>query len=346
MSSEHAWPAPAGTMAQANAGEAALDWLVVMRSGEVTAHEQQAFERWVRDPAHAQAWARLVGAIDAPFASVRTHRPDASAAANSQADWVARALVRAQAATRRRRQLLKGALSIAGLGSATTLALAQRDVSVGQWLVADHVTRTGERRALTLPDGSRLHLNARSAIDVDYTAQQRLVLLREGALIAEIAPATGLPPFLVRTGQGTVRPIGTRVSVRQDEGSTWIAMLAQRAVLTPAAGQALTLEQGMTARMTRDRVTLLDGPATGADDWLHGVVQLHDQPLDDLLAALRPYHRGYLRASPAAQALRVYGSYPLDDPQRTLDILQDTLPLQVQRQAGGWLVRIDIRHTI
>ncbi|MGE8673194.1 MAG: FecR domain-containing protein [Achromobacter kerstersii] len=328
---------------ESEVNDAALGWLVIMRSGEVTALERQDHEAWLRaHPAHAQAWSRLVDAVDRPLGAVR--QPQAVQAAGSRADLLSQALLRAQAAGRGRRQWLKGALSVAGVGSLAALALAERTMPLTQ-LLADHVTGTGERRAVALPDGSLLQLNARTAVDVVYSDALRLLILREGELIIDVAPSgTGpaaRPPFVVRTAQGAIRALGTRIAVRQNPGSTRVAMLQHRVALIPLEGRPATLEEGETAIMTERGVEPLSAPAATAGAWEQGEVQLHDQPLADLVAALRPYRRGYVRISPAAARLRAYGTYPLDDTDRTLAIVAETLPVRVRRYAGGMLVLID-----
>lgn len=322
------------------ANDAALGWLVILRSGEATQEDRDEHSVWLQaHPSHAQAWSRLTDAVDRPLGKVRVHYPQAG-----QADLLSQTLSRAQAAGRGRRQWLKGALSVAGVGSLVALALAERNMPVTQ-LLADHVTGTGVRRALTLPDGSVLQMNARTAVDVLYSNGLRLVILREGELIVDVAPADGgtvaRPPFVIRTAQGSIRALGTRIAVRQDSGSTRVAMLQHRVVLLPQDGRQETLDEGETARMTEQGVERLPMPALTAAAWEQGVVQLHDQPLGELIAALRPYRRGYVRISPAAARQRVYGTYPLDDTDRTLAIVADTLPVRVRRYAGGMMVVID-----
>ncbi|MNV69847.1 fec operon regulator FecR [compost metagenome] len=94
--------------------------------------------------------------------------------------------------------------------------------------------------------------------------------------------------------------------------------------------------------MTDQGVQRLSIPAQTAAAWEQGQIQLHDQPLGDLILALRPYRRGYVRISPAAARQRVYGAYSLDDTDRTLAIVAETLPVRVRRYGAGALVIIDM----
>ncbi|WMD18192.1 FecR domain-containing protein [Achromobacter seleniivolatilans] len=326
-----------------DASEAALGWLVILRSGEATPQDKLEHQAWIEaHTSHAQAWNTLTAAVDRPISAVRSQRPSSSA--SGHAELLSQTLIRAEAAGRGRRQLLKGALSVAGLGSLMALTLAERSVPLTQ-LLADHVTGTAERRAVTLPDGSLLQLNARTAVDVVYSDGLRLVILREGELIVDVAPAAGgaapRPPFVVRTAQGSIRALGTRIAVRQDAHSTRVAMLEHRVSLLPLDGRPAMLAEGQIANMTEQGVELLPISAQTAGAWEQGEVQLHDQPLGELINALRPYRKGYVRISPAAARQRVYGTYPLDDTDRTLNIVAETLPVRVRRYAGGLMVMID-----
>ncbi|MGK9536868.1 FecR domain-containing protein, partial [Salmonella enterica subsp. enterica] len=49
-------------------------------------------------------------------------------------------------------------------------------------LTADYQTATGERKTVELTDGSLLTLNARSAVDIQFSSGQRRVRLREEVL--------------------------------------------------------------------------------------------------------------------------------------------------------------------
>ncbi|MNY74104.1 fec operon regulator FecR [compost metagenome] len=69
---------------------------------------------------------------------------------------------------------------------------------------------------------------------------------------------------------------------------------------------------------------------------------MQDRPLGEVIAALRAYRTGFVRISPEAAALKVYGSYPLDDSAAALASIAETLPVAVHVHPGGWLVRIEL----
>ena len=69
-----------------------------------------------------------------------------------------------------------------------------------------------------------------------------------------------------------------------------------------------------------------------------------DEPLEQVVEALRPYQRGFIRIAPQVRHLRVQGVFPLDDPARTLAALAETLPIQVDSYSP-WLTLIRARNT-
>lgn len=321
------------------ATEAAVGWLVTLHSGNVSAVERSDFAQWLgAHPRHQEAWNALQNPLANMLAPLRP-----SAAPSATGRLLGDALARAEARTHQRRRWLRGALGVGGVSVGAAL-LADRHAPVTQW-TADLRTGTGERRDVALPDDSTLTLNARSAADLDFTPGRRTVTLRQGALVAQVAPAparaTGAPPFIVRTSHGQVRALGTSFVVRHASDHTLVGMLEHSVEITTASGQRQTLPEGRSARIGTAGIE----PATESPDttsaWQRGMLEAHDQPLGDVVQALRAYRRGFIRVSPGAAALRVYGTYALDDTNRALAALAETLPVSVRVYQRGWLVVIE-----
>ncbi|MET0125073.1 MAG: FecR domain-containing protein, partial [Pseudomonas caspiana] len=231
-----------------------------------------------------------------------------------------------------RRNLLRGLAAFGLLGGATWLGARSQP---GQALLADFSTSTGERRHLQLNDGSGLDLNASSAIDLRFSSRERLLLLRHGELVVHGAADAGRP-FIVRSAQGDVQALGTRFLVRQEADATRVVVLKHSVRLSLTNGAQRVLLQGQGALMRGDRIDLLTGEQSYQADWLDGRLSVLDAPLGDVIEALRPYRRGLIRVSPHIRHLRVQGVFPLDDTQRSLAALAETLPISVD-QYGPWL---------
>lgn len=92
-------------------------------------------------------------------------------------------------------------------------------------MLAQQRTGLRERRSLQLDDGSHLQLNADTALDIRFDAKQRLIQLYRGEILIDTDRDPARRPFIVDTGEGRVRALGTRFSVRQLAGRTRVGVL-------------------------------------------------------------------------------------------------------------------------
>jgi transmembrane sensor len=329
------------------ATDQAIDWLVRLDSGHSHARDQKAFVAWLAAaPAHAAAWTTL---------QQRLHQRISPALQQLQGDGHGPASVRALSAAppseHTRRRALLGTAAVALLSTAGGGFWADRRAPLMAWSTDLH-TGTAERRQFVLSDGSELLLNARSAADLHFSPTQRLLRLRAGALIARVA-ANAQRPFVVQSDQGSVRALGTRFMVQQDTGRTLVSVLEHSVRLTPHRPRApqqdgafadVDLAEGGSAWLYADHVEPLRTAHADPSAWSTGVLEVHDQPLSEVLDALRPYTPAILRVSPEAARVGVYGVYPLDRPMEVLQALVDTLPLRVRRW-GDLVVYVDVRSS-
>jgi transmembrane sensor len=84
-------------------------------------------------------------------------------------------------------------------------------------------TAVGERRLIALADGSRLSLDADSAVTVAYSNERRSLTLERGRARFKVAKDP-LRPFAVRSGRDLVVATGTEFSVEKLRGETRIAL--------------------------------------------------------------------------------------------------------------------------
>ena len=314
--------------------EQAIDWMVKLRAGTPDAALQTRFNAWLAmDPAHLQAWTQLQDRLGASFNTVRA----LDRRLPGQASEARQILLQPQGS---RRDALR---VIAGLGLlGGSLWLCAR-TPLGDSLLADLSTGRGQRQAFDLADGSRLNLNASSAVDLRFDDQQRLVVLRHGELVIQVAPDPQRP-LRVRTAQGQVQALGTRFLVAQEQDVTRVVVLQHSVQLRLPDGTTRDLQEGQSALLATGRITPTAGDQRGRADWLVGRLNVLDEPLEQVVEALRPYQRGLIRIAPQVRHLRVQGVFPLDDPARTLAALAETLPIQVDSYSP-WLTLIRPRNT-
>jgi len=301
---------------------AAIEWVVRLRSGEAGDEEHEAFARWRRsDARHEAAAAHLEQALG----TIRNLPVSALGPGSAR---------RVLLASPSRRKLVRNTLALLIAGGGAAL-LTQRLTPL-QDIMADLHTATGERKHVRLADGSEIWLNARTAVDVDFGADARHIRLRDGEIVVEVAH-DAQRPFIVQTRQGSMRALGTRFLVRQEDGDTVLAVLHSSVRIDTLGGSNDVLQAGQSVRFDADRIVPIKPSASAVAAWTAGLIEVHDRPLGEVIAALRPYRSGFLRITPQAAALCVTGIFSLDDSERTLAALAETLPIAIRRRTDYWI---------
>lgn len=306
--------------------EQAIDWMVRLRAGKPDALLQERFNAWLgMDPAHAQAWARLQERLGGSWNTLRSLDKRLPGEARQ-------VLLQPQGS---RREVLRAITGLGLLGGGLWLAARS---PLGDDLLADLHTARGQRQTFTLLDGSRLTLNAGSAVDLQFDQHQRLIILRHGELVIQVA-ADPLRPLRVRSAQGSVQALGTRFLVSQEPDATRVVVLEHSVQATLHNGLQHTVLQGQSVLLHANRIEALAGNQGYRADWLAGHLNVLDDSLEQVVNALRPYSRGFVRVDPQVRDLRVQGVFPLNDPHRAFDALAETLPIRVDHYSP-WLTLI------
>lgn len=308
---------------------AAAEWHFRLHEAGSDPAEQAACAIWrAADPRHEAAWAKaeriagsfagLPGALALP-ALDRQHRPSAE-----------------------RRRAIKALAALLVAAPAGWLAWQSRPA---RELLAEHRTATGERRQIVLADGSHIHLNTATALDVDYDDKRRLLRLRQGEILIDTATdpnlAKGLPyrPFLVETAQGSVRALGTRFIVRQLDANSQVAVYAGAVEISPfqAVDRKIRLDAGQQANFSATNSAQAGAADPRAADWTQGQLFVRDMRLGDFARELGRHRPGLLRCDPAVAELRISGAFQLRDTDAILNSLPQALPVKVVYRSRYWV---------
>ena len=304
--------------AQANA------WFFRFRSGEMTEDEKAEFLVWHRrDEAHRRAWDEvlaLMQSLKAPAQAAHAERAPASAQLRAH-----------RTARPRRLRIAAGALA----ACLATVAAVQGPVFLARY-GADHVTLTGERRVVTLTDGTRVEMNSDTALALDFQMGERRVEVRRGEAFFTIAQDSR--PFVVQAGHTEIRDIGTAFSVEYagrsrvtvEEGLVDVAQPGGQPV---RAGAAQMIDFGGAS---------VSGPMQadpGSDlAWRSGQIVFRQERLEDVVAQLNRYRPGrILILNPGIADLMVSGVFDADQPARATAALESVLGVQA-REITPWIV--------
>ncbi|WP_426236336.1 FecR domain-containing protein [Pseudomonas sp. TWP3-2] len=300
----------------------AAQWMALLQSGDVSLQERAAFDAWrAADPRHQQIIEQMAGGLNLLRQS------------NLRGVSRESLLHSLNAPSSSRRRFISGSLSV--LGIAVLAGLLGRRYG---WLpeAGELATGTGERREFALEDGSTVTLNARSRVVPRFDNIERLLELRSGELLVDVAKNLSRP-FVVETGHGRMRALGTRFLVQRGENSTRLVMLHSQVEVVTASGARQVVEAGESLVFDGQTILAL-GRSKGQDSaWVQGRLEVRDRPLSEVIDSLRSYRRGIIHVSPDVAGLRLSGLYPLDDSDRTLQLLERSLPIRVTFHNPYWV---------
>ncbi|WP_434984553.1 DUF4880 domain-containing protein [Pseudomonas protegens] len=301
----------------------ALEWLVLLQSGISPPEQQAACLAWRRaDPQHELAWQRLAGIGQ-----------DLRDSTRSLPAPHARQLLQARSHPGRR-TLLKG---IVGLGVVAASSWSVRERLLLPQLFSDYHTGTGERRQLQLAAGASLQLDTRTSLDQKASPQGLQLRLNSGRLLLTLGNAA---PVQVTTTDGHIQ-LAPRSQLILSVGlpginGTRVQLLAGSGSVSTAHAPALSLDPDQQVDIAQQRISALAAVPTTANAWTQGLLIAERRPLGEVIAELDRYRPGLLRCSAEVAGLRVSGSFSLDQPDASLDLLARTLPIRIRRVMGYW----------
>ena len=266
----------------------AEDWLARLLSPDCSANEHRAFEDWLAasprnalDYVEVERIHRLAGALKSdPALRNPGHRPAPHApAGHRRRAW--------------RPTLAWAATLLLALGGGLWLFIGLRQAASIQY-----ATKIGEQRRVDLPDGSGLFLDANTQVLVAYGHSQRHVELLSGRLQANVAHDANRP-FVVTSGVGTVRALGTVFQVERQNGSTVVSLLKGRVVVDTRGDQSShALELRPLQQLTYNPAGEFGAPASidlsAAESWLYGRLTFKEERLADLVAEFNRYSQDQL----------------------------------------------------
>lgn len=302
----------------------AIHWRLKFSAEEIDPAHHKGFQAWLRAaPEHAQAWARLEQ-IEQDFGR------DAS-------PLVRAALIKDPPARSVKTSKIRSVLSIALL-AVLALGLANQQRPLSDWF-ADQTTASGEQLQVRLDDNSMLRLNSRTAVDIEFSASERRLVLRSGEILVETAHGD-TRPFIVETAQGSMQALGTRFLVRESAHTTRLVVLKSAVAAAPAQGRdrdRRIINAGQQVLITGQGLSQTGTAPMAADAWVHGMLVVENQRLADLIATLAQYRSGYLSLAPELADLRISGSFPLNNSDLALATLPPSLPVRIEEHSKWWV---------
>lgn len=325
-------------------------WLLRLQADDVEADEFSAWLAWYEaDPQNRAAFEEAQAALEAARALsgeervrwarelLEPRRPSNWARPIRFAWW--RSLVAAP------RYAVFATVALIGLaiGSVAWLEEPQPQSTAPTATVTIH-TPIATHRTEALPDGSVVHLGARSSISLNFSNQTRFLVLESGEAFFTVAKDAARP-FVVQAGQVRVRAIGTEFNVRRAAESTTVAVsegvveVAQ--TKSRARGAAATgYENGI--RVSAGEQVVIRGAGTSEPPvmkpiqvaavlaWQSGRIEFENEPLRFVVATVNRYSpREIVITDRSLHDLRVTGTVSGQHTEEWLRALPEIIPVKV-----------------
>lgn len=220
---------------------------------------------------------------------------------------------------------------------AAVLAIALVAVPIwkrwGDWWNGTAVTWSAQRnapRSFSLPDGSRVDLDAGSMLVTEFGAGVRRIKAIRGEALFTVRHDPGRP-FIVEVGAGRLADLGTVFDVEAAAQSVKVAVLSGSVDVTTRRGEViLSAGQGGGFDTTGELL-----PVTRADDsvalWREGLRRFDAASLPDVLDRLARRHDvQFTFTDPRVLELRLSGTFRMDDLPLFLRTIGTALHLDVR----------------
>ncbi len=290
--------------------EAARRWFVLLREPDAMRPEDHAaFAEWLQaDPLHDEAWQRvqrLWHRFDRALPDLQRRGQSAAAGIDRRA-WLRR---------------------VAGLG----ILAGGGGYAISRYFPsADHRTAVGERRQVTLPDGSRLEMGGDTAVSLKFDARRRRVELHGGEAFFPVQPDAARP-FVVNAAEGDIRALGTAFNIKRNQAVAIVTVAEHGVAVSLPHGREIRLQQGQQLRYADglagvvQQVDLLASQA-----WRQGRLFFQETPLAEALFDLQRYRPGHIViADRDLAALPVTGIFHVDKADDALRSIAGILKLRL-----------------
>lgn len=296
----------------------AARWLQQRAVWEWNATRQAEFEHWLAtSSSHRIAYMRAKAVWD------RTERLSALKRPHG---------LQTSSGIRRRWPVVASAaavLAIASIGGGTLLGL---------WKPNDQtsfITALGERRVLTLADGSQIELNTNSQLRLS-TSQRRAWLDRGEAYFQIVHDAQH--PFSVVVSGKRVEDLGTKFLVHTDGDKFTVSLYEGKAAIKGADSrngrELAVLEPGDIATATANSLTVSEKPARTLLNeiaWRQNMLVFSNAPLTEVAAELNRYNqRRVVIADPSLARLKIDASIPTNGVEAFARVARNFLGLKVK----------------
>ncbi len=326
----------------------AADWLVELRDPENdsvgaeshVASREAAFLQWVgQSPQHLHAFVNSSRTFDALDRLAGMKHIDVRELINGHSNDVIPLYPSAEYV---KEGPFRQALRRFPVWGAVALAAGLSALAVGIPILwtklhpQEYVTAIGEQRTIQLDDGSVMHLNTDSRVQIHFTPQARQIDLLKGEALFEVTHSA-TQPFIVSAGTTVIRDLGTRFDVyKHDDASTTVAVVDGAVEVDNtrlSAGEEASVASGQVMKKPTPDVKR-------ALAWRDRTLSFSGATLADVASEFNRYNKVQIHIEgDAVRERHLSGVFSADHPQSVILFLAKDESLSVIPEGDSWTVR-------
>ena len=252
------------------------------------------------------------------------------------------------------------AASVALVSLVTVIALLVLGSAPETNFVAGYQTDVGEIRGIDLPDGTDVHLNTATRVEVTYARQARVVQLTEGEAYFQVAHDPD-KPFMVHAGHYLVKAVGTAFSVAYSEDAIELNVTEGQVEVVSLDNDAFQITDIARLEQIRSRVPFVKGQRVRLGDdrkelgmvqkvegvdvesemqttlaWRNGMLIFDAEPLEQVVTRINRYTQNEIVIADAGiRDLQFGGYFQADNIPAILETMGSDYALSVVTQDDG-----------
>ena len=334
------------------AANQAAHWLLALQEAELSTQQKSEFIDWLRESPlhvsemlHACRLQRDLAAFD------RWTNINASV---GQTEHKVLSLVRqshligAPAPTRRRKFAPAFAVAACAVAACVAGAIVVVPYLANRLGESGWATELGERREVTLNDGSVVDLAPSSEVRARFENDMRVISLKRGEALFHVAKDPNRP-FIVQVANTRVRAVGTVFNVAQSDQGVSVTVVEGRVSVSErgTANEAGRSEQStplgadeqmvISAADHSSRVRKVKGELEVA--WAAGQLVFENEPVAEIVRRFNLYNKVQLQlADSHLGERRMGGMFRATDPESFVAFLQSAGGVAVNRSSSGVIV--------
>lgn len=317
-------------MSTAEVKQAAAEWLVRLESGSMPLAEREQFVEWLRaSPVHVAEMLHLARMHQglSQFSQWADIAPepvaDAPVASGSVIPFPGVKLERSAP----RRWLGLAAAAVVAAVVVSGVMLTHR---LGRTVIA---TQVGERREMTLADGTEMSIAPDSRVRVTLDSKLRRIELDHGEVFFHVSKDPKRP-FVVDAGLTRALAVGTSFNVERLTDTVVVTVVEGRVDVGPTDSTAIVVAANEQVSVGRNGRTAplrrVDGTRETA--WLQGQLVFDGDPVAEVVRRFNSYNHIQVRVADESLAARpVSGVFRATDPESFIAFLQSVAGAKVQR---------------